>query len=157
AVAAAALFAAGVAVPASLYFRNANTPLENRFLIPTPGMPLADAAPIAPDGPVGGYLSRDAGSNGLFVRAFNSCYGVEASRTRRRRQLVLVSRQPFDRFLCRWKIEKGSSVGRTTGEHLRYAGSARRDVECSRCHRLCFIKRLAARQCCRWGAGRVDE
>src|SRR5499426_3077240 len=72
AVAAAALFAATVAVPASLYLRSANTPLETRFLIPTPDMPVAEAAAIAPDGHAVAYSARDAGSTVLFVRPLNS-------------------------------------------------------------------------------------
>ena len=72
AVAAAALFTATVAIPASLYLRSANTPLETRFLIPTPDMPVAEAAAIAPDGHAVAYSARDAGSTVLFVRPLNS-------------------------------------------------------------------------------------
>src|SRR5215510_5985132 len=52
ALGAAAVLAVGVAATALLAWRKAEAPLENRFLIPTPDMPVPDAAAISPDGRV---------------------------------------------------------------------------------------------------------
>jgi len=72
AFATAALLSATVAIPASLYMRNPRTRVETRFLIPTPDMPVPEAAAISPDGHAVAYSARDAGSTVLFVRPLNS-------------------------------------------------------------------------------------
>jgi eukaryotic-like serine/threonine-protein kinase len=72
ALGAAALVAVGVGAPAFLGLRGAGAPLENRFLIPTPDMPVPEAAAISPDGRTVAYSARDAATTFLFVRPIDT-------------------------------------------------------------------------------------
>jgi Tol biopolymer transport system component len=71
-LAAALLLAVAVGIPAFLNFRSAKSLLETRFLIPTPDMPVPEAAAISPDGHAVAYSARDAGSTFLFVRPIDT-------------------------------------------------------------------------------------
>jgi eukaryotic-like serine/threonine-protein kinase len=72
ALGAAAVLAAAVGVTAFLGMRNTRAPLENRFLIPTPDMPVPEAAAISPDGRAVAYSARDATTTFLFVRPIDT-------------------------------------------------------------------------------------
>jgi len=71
-VAAAALLALVVAVPAVLKWRAPQRSEETRFVIPTPDMPLPEAAVISPDGRAVAYSARDGGGTFLFVRPLDT-------------------------------------------------------------------------------------
>src|SRR5262249_39237623 len=71
-LAAAGLLAALAIVPAIIQLRNARTPLETRFLILTPEMPMPEAASISPDGHAVAYVARDAGGTFVFVRPLDT-------------------------------------------------------------------------------------
>jgi Tol biopolymer transport system component len=72
ALGAAAGLAVAVGVTAFLGLRSGRTPLENRFLIPTPDMPVPEAAAISPDGRTVAYSARDAATTFLFVRPIDT-------------------------------------------------------------------------------------
>jgi Tol biopolymer transport system component len=72
AVGAASVLAVAVAATALLGLRKADAPLENRFLIPTPEMPVPEAAAISPDGRAVAYSARDAATTFLFVRPIDT-------------------------------------------------------------------------------------
>jgi eukaryotic-like serine/threonine-protein kinase len=72
ALAGAGVLAIAVAIPAVLSLANPGTPLQTRFLIATPDMPVPEAASISPDGKAVAYSARDSATTFLFVRPIDN-------------------------------------------------------------------------------------
>jgi eukaryotic-like serine/threonine-protein kinase len=109
ALAAAALLAVVVAIPVFLGFGNSKTPLETRFTIATPDMPVPEAAVISPDGRAVAYSARDAGGTFLFVRPLDTDSPLRLPGTDGAGDLFW---SPDSRFIAFF------AGGRAPGEHL---------------------------------------
>jgi Tol biopolymer transport system component len=111
ALAAAAFLAVVVVIPAVLNLANTKAPLQTRFLVATPDMPVPEAAAISPDGRSIAYSGRDAATTLLYVRPIDTETPVKLPGTEGAGSLFWSPDSRFIAFFAGGKLKKVQASG----------------------------------------------